>query len=307
MTTPSFSRPGAVDLSVLGQPAAAAGSGASSSGAYVVDVTEVTFNAEVIESSLQHVVVLVLWSPRSPGSVQVADMFTRLSDAYEGRFSLARADVDVLPQIAEAVGAQDVPFLVALLGGQPIAQIPPVTDEGEAKAILDQLIQAALTNGVTGRAQPRPAQQSPPEPVDVVDAADPRFAAADAALAADDLPGAVAAYRALVAANPADREAAERLAGVELMSRAHGVDPAAARREAAERPDDVSAQTLVADLDVLGGHVDDAFARLVDTVARTSGDERERVRAHLLSLFDVVGTDDPAVATARRRLAAALF
>jgi putative thioredoxin len=69
----------------------------------------------------------------------------------------------------------------------------------------------------------------------------------------------------------------------------------------------VAAQALAADLDVLGGHIDDALTRMVDTVARTSGDERDKARAHLLSLFEVVGSDDPAVATARRRLAAALF
>ena len=136
---------------------------------------------------------------------------------------------------------------------------------------------------------------------------DPRFADADAALARNDLDAAVAAYRALVTANPADREAAERLAGVELMSRTRGVDPGAARQAAADRPDDVAAQSLVADLDVVGGHIDDAMTRMVDTVARTAGDDREQARAHLLSLFEVVGNDDPAVATARRRLAAALF
>lgn len=307
MTTPSFSRPGAVDLSVLGQPAAASTPGADAPvGAYVVDVTEATFSDAVIEASIQHLVVLVLWSPRSPGSMQVSDLFARLSDAYEGRFSVARADVDVLPQIAEAVGAQGVPFLVALLGGRPVAQIPGTKDEAEAREILDQLTQAAVANGVTGRAEPRAAEPVSAAAEDDV-AADPRFAEADAALAADDLPGAVAAYRSLVAANPADRETAERLAGVELMARTQGVDPGAARQAAAERPDDVAAQAVAADLDVLGGHVDDAFARLVDTVARTSGEDRERARDHLLSLFEVVGPDDPAVATARRRLAAALF
>jgi putative thioredoxin len=314
LSTPSFSRPGAIDLSMLSQPQAAPSAGAAAgtgsaagatAGAYAVDVTEAGFATDVVEASMQHLVVLALWSTRSPASIQVTNLFTELSDEYQGRFALARADVDALPQVAQAIGAQGVPFLVALLRGQPVAQIPATNDPAEAREILDQLTQAALANGITGRAAPRSAPAAPAD--DDAPAEDPRFAAADAALARDDVDAAVAAYRALVAANPADKEAAERLAGVELMARTRGVDPATARQAAAERPDDVDAQALVADLDVLGGHIDDALTRMVDTVARTAGDERDRARAHLLSLFEVVGTDDPAVATARRRLAAALF
>ena len=313
MSTPSFSRPGAIDLSMLSQPQAAPGAATppgagaapgAAAGAYAVDVTEASFAADVVEASMQHLVVLALWSPRSPASIQVTNLFTQLSDEYQGRFALARADVDALPQVAQAIGAQGVPFLVALLRGQPAAQIPATNDAAEARDILDQLTQAALANGITGRAAPRSA---PAAPAEEGPAEDPRFADADAALARDDLDAAVAAYRALVSANPADKEAVERLAGVELMARTRGADPVAARQAAADRPDDVAAQALAADLDVLGGHIDDALTRMVDTVARTSGDERDKARAHLLSLFEVVGSDDPAVATARRRLAAALF
>jgi putative thioredoxin len=91
------------------------------------------------------------------------------------------------------------------------------------------------------------------------------------------------------------------------MQRTSDADAAGARAAAAERPDDVAAQTLVADLDLLGGHVNDAFARLLDLVRRTSGDERDRARLHLLELFAVVGNDDPRVLAGRRDLASALF
>ena len=273
-----------------------------------MDVTEAGFATEVVEASMQYLVLLALWSPRSPASMQVTELFARLSDEYQGRFALARADVDALPQVAQAIGAQGVPFLVALLRGQPVAQVPATNDEAEARQILDQLTQAALANGITGRAAPRPAAAGAPAPdAEEGVADDPRFADADAALARNDLDAAVAAYRALVTANPADREAAERLAREELLARTRGVDPGAARQAAADRPDDVAAQSLVADLDVVGGHIDDAMTRMVDTVARTAGDDREQARAHQLTLFEVVGNDDPAVATARRRLAAALF
>jgi putative thioredoxin len=307
MSMPQFSRPGAFDLSALASPKPAPGGGGGrgggAGGAYTVEITSPDAIAEVAEASMQHVVVLSLWSPRSPQSVQVNDALRALADAYEGRFMLAAVDVDTVPQVAQAVGAQGVPFVVALLRGQPVAQVPPSADEAALRQVLDQLVQAAVTNGITGRMAPRAG--SAPE-VDE-DADDPRFAEADAAYAAGDLDAAVAAYQRLVQANPADAEARERLAGVSLMRRTQHADLAAARAAAAERPDDVDAQLLAADLDVVGGHVDDAFGRLIDTVRRTRDEDRDRVRTHLLELFEVVGADDPRVATARRNLAMALF
>jgi putative thioredoxin len=92
-----------------------------------------------------------------------------------------------------------------------------------------------------------------------------------------------------------------------VLHRTQGVDLAAARAAAAADQDDVDAQTLVADLDMLGGHVEDAFARLVDLVRRTSEAERDRARTHLLGLFAAVGNDDPRVLKGRQQLASALF
>jgi putative thioredoxin len=136
---------------------------------------------------------------------------------------------------------------------------------------------------------------------------DPRYAPAQDALAAGDVDAAVAEYQKLVDANPADAEAAGGLAIAKVMQRTQGVDLNAARAAAAEAPDDVDAQTMVADLDMLGGHVEDAFTRLVNLVARTSDKDREKARDHLLGLFAAVGNDDPRVLAGRRNLASALF
>src|SRR5918993_1483939 len=139
------------------------------------------------------------------------------------------------------------------------------------------------------------------------EAVDPRYAPAEDALAAGDIDAAVAEYQKLLDANPADVEAADGLAIAKVMQRTQGVDLNAARAAAAGAPDDVDAQTLVADLDMLGGHVEDAFTRLVNLVARTSDKEREKARDHLLGLFAAVGNDDPRVLAGRRNLASALF
>ena len=297
----TFSRPGAVDLSALSHPA---GASSRAAGAYVVDITEQNFQADALEASMQHVVVLSLWSPRSPQSQTFNELLAQVVTSYEGRLTLAQVDVDTNPAIAQALGAQGVPLVVGLVKGQPVPLFQGTADEADVRQYFDQLLTVAEQNGLTGRAG-APGDATPEEADEPAD--DPRFAAADAALANDDMEGAVAEYEKLLNQYPGDTEIAERLAGVQLMGRTRDADLAAARAAAADAPDDVDAQLLVADLDVNGGHVEDAFDRLIELVKRLDGDDRERVRERLLELFTVVGAADPRVATARRALATALF
>ncbi|GAA3546110.1 co-chaperone YbbN [Aeromicrobium flavum] len=302
----SFSQPGAFDLSSLAQPRPAGGAAPTADGAvYVIDATEADFQ-QVVESSMRHLVVLSLWSPRSQPSVQFNEQLARATSAYGGALQLARVDVDANPGIAQALQAQSVPLVVGLVQGQPVPLFQGAVDDTEVKRFFDELVRLAQQNGLTGRAQPSgsagPAAEEPQEPED-----DPRFAVADEAYGRGDFDAAVTEYEKLLAQAPGDAEVIERLAATKLYARVAGADLQSARQAAADAPDDVDAQLLVADLDVTGGHVEDAFLRLIDLVKRTAGDERERVRTHLVDLFTVVGLSDPRVALARRSLAAALF
>jgi putative thioredoxin len=199
-----------------------------------------------------------------------------------------------------------VPLLLVILDGRPAAQpIPGVLTLDEMRTLFNQLAQGLTAQGITGRHQPLPAPT--PEGEDVEEQIDPRYAPAQQALEAGDIDGAVAEYQRLVDANPADVEAAAGLAMARVLQRTPGVDPGTARAAADAAPDDVDAQILVADLDLLEGHVDDAFTRLVELVRRTSGDERNRAREHLIGLFAAVGNDDPRVLKGRQALASALF
>jgi putative thioredoxin len=212
-----------------------------------------------------------------------------------------------MPSIAQAMQIPSVPLVVAVIDGRPMPLLQDAVPIDELRQALTQVVQQLTTQGITGRHQPRGVQPETAGTDDAEPVVDPRYAAAQAALQADDADGAVAEYQKLVDANPADGEAAAGLAMAKLLKRTRGVDLQTARDAAAASPDDVDAQTLVADLDLLGGHVDDSFRRLVELVRRTSGKERDAAREHLLALFGAVGNDDPRVLKGRQALASALF
>ena len=312
MTQQPFSRPGAIDLSGLGKPAPQAGAparttpapgGAASS--YSVQVDEQSFQG-LLEQSMTAPVLLVFYSrTRMPESGQLADDLATVVGEHEGRFLLGLVDIDAAPQIAQAMQIPSIPLVVAVVDGRPMPLLQDPLPIEELRTALTQVGQQLTAQGITGRHQPRsggaPAAEGEEEVVD------PRYAPAQDALAAGDIDAAVAEYQKLVDANPADVEAAGGLAIAKVMQRTQGVDLAQARAAAAESPDDVDAQTMVADLDMLGGHVEDAFTRLVNLVARTADPERSQARDHLLGLFAAVGNDDPRVLAGRRNLASALF
>jgi putative thioredoxin len=324
MTQQPFSRPGAIDLSALkrsaGQPPAAgagpsgtaggagAGSGSSAggNGSYAVEISEQNFQA-IIESSMTAPVLLVFYSrSRMPESGQLADDVATLAEEFEGRFLAGLVDIDAAPQIAQAMQIPSIPLVVVVLDGRPMPLLQDVVPIDELRTALTQVMQQLTAQGVTGRHQPRAAAATTEEGAEEPPV-DPRYAAAQDALGEGDIDTAVTEYQKLVDANPADAEAAAGLAMAKVLQRTRGVDLNQAREAAAANPDDVDAQTLVADLDMLGGHVDDAFNRLIELVRRSSGAERDRAREHLLGLFGAVGNDDPRVLRGRQNLASALF
>lgn len=312
MSQPTGPRPrldvrGAVDLSTLNRPATPApGSpgGLPSPGAYVVDVDQATF-PDLVQSSTQHPVVVVLWSPRSEASATVAADLAVLADEDAGRWLLARIDAEANPQIAQAFQAQSVPTVVAVLAGQPLPLFQGAYPKDQVRAVLDQVLAAAEANGITGRAAPN-ATDAPDEPAPEPELP-PLHQAAYDAIERDDLAAATAAYEQALKENPRDALARAGLAQVGLLDRTRDHDLQTAREAAAANPADVDAQLAVADLDILGGKVEDAFGRLVDVLRTTFGPDRERVRVRLVDLFEVIGGEDPRVIAARRAMASALY
>lgn len=299
----NFSRPGAVDLSGLAaaQPSDdTAHRGAS----YVVEVDEANFESTA-QQSMRYPVVLLLTSARDSGSAGVRRDLTEIVNAAQGRVALGVVDVDSQPRIAQALGVAAVPTVLALLAGQVAPLFQGTRERADIQALIDQIIQVAVANGLTGRANPQ--QGAPADGGNGAEPAlDPRFAAADEALQAGDFDRAVAEFDKLLKANPRDSEAQAGRAQASLLLRTSQIDQQAIAKAAAA-PDDIDAQFAAADLELITGNAQAGFDRLVDLVRRTSGPERDRVRVRLLELFDTMDPADPAVKKARRELSMALF
>ena len=303
---------GAVDLSSLKRPAQPAGpaSGAASTTAdgagLVIEGTDASIR-DVIAASDRHPVVMVLWSPRLQESADFVTTLGSVARRYAGRFQLVTVDVDANPTILQAFQVQAVPVSFAFVQSQPVPLFEGVQPEAQVTAVIDQVLQLAAQHGVTGTvtvgddapAAADEAQEEQPLP--------PLHQQAFDAIESGDLDGAAAAYLEALTQSPADTDAKLGLAQVGLMQRTAGVDLTAARAAAAADPTDVDAQIVVADLDLLGGHVEDAFVRLIDTVRVTADADRNKAREHLVELFEVVGTSDERVIKARKSLMSALF
>lgn len=301
MNPSDFSLSGAVDLSARKAAADRQATTQQGNGSpNVIEVTEDTFNTEVVERSRTVPVVLDLWADWCQPCKQLSPVLEKLAAQDGGAWVLAKIDADANPRLASALRVQSLPTVMAVVGGQAVNGFQGALPEAQVREWIDQLM-AAVT-GQAGQGQPGDEQGGPEQ-----QQVDPEHNEAAEAIERGDFDAAAAAYQRLQERSPGDPNAAAGLTLVKLLKRSSGVDDAAARREAASNPEDVDAQCRVADLDIIGGRVDEAFDRLVGTIRRVRGEDRDRARTRLLELFELLPDNDPRVTQARAALANALF
>lgn len=306
MSNPGPTLRGAVDLSGLVRRAAADTPGAASSrpaggsSRLVVEAGDATFS-QVLDLSARVPVIVELYAPGLEPALGA------IIESYGGRLVLATVDAQANPGVADAFQVREVPAVAAVIAGRPLPLFVGLPAEDQVRAVLDQVLQAAAQNGVTGSidVDAAAAEDEASEPEE--EPLPPLHQQAFDAISAGDYAAAVAAYRSAITQNPRDSLAVAGLAQASLLQRLDGAVAADLRRAAADAPGSVAAQLAVADLDVSGGHLDDAFGRLLDLFPSLDPAGREAVRARLLEYFEIAGSDDPRVSAARRRLTLLLY
>jgi putative thioredoxin len=348
-----FSLYGAVDLGARQAAAQAAqrrqeaaqSAGPDGSGTGpVMDVTEETFTADVVERSRTTPVIIDLWADWCGPCKQLSPVLEKLAVEADGQWILAKVDVDANPQLSAALQVQSIPMVVAVIGGQLVDGFLGALPEAQVRQWIGQVLDVAekmglpVADGPAGASSAETGAETGEDAAGPAARADqpgvraargprpgagagrvpaggygdtgqipPAYAEARAAMERGDLDAAANAFEEQLKASPGDPVATTGLAQVNLIRRVSSYDQAQARRDAAQKPADVAAQTKVADIDLASGRVEEAFDRLLGVVRRTSGEERDQARAHLVSLFEILPPRDPRVTKARSTLSALLF
>ena len=297
--------------------------GAGSANGAVIDVTEETFGTEVLERSLSVPVIIDLWAEWCAPCKQLSPVLENLAAEAGGRWVLAKIDTEANQQLSAALRVESIPMVLVAIGGQIVPGFLGAMPEAQVRQWIEQVMAEAQRlgfgtgpggqpgTGHPGTGQEEAAQREAgtdrPQPGADHPPGDPGFAEAQQAMERGDLDGAEAAFEKMQANSPGNPMATLGLSQVRLVKRVNSYDQAKARKAAAEHPGDVEAQTRVADIDIAIGRIEEALDRLIGTIRRTTGDDRDRARRHLLSLFEVLPPRDPRVAKARSTLSGLLF
>jgi putative thioredoxin len=257
-----------------------------------IEVSVENLSSDILPLSLIRPVIVLMWSPRSGESVEMVKLLGKLESDYKEAFALARVDIEAHPQVAQAFQTKSIPYAVAIIAEQMVPLFEQPYPEAQVRMVLDKVLTLASEQGV-GEA---PVEQMEPEEMEAMDA-----------LEAGNLVAAEAAYKKWLARKPAENLAKLGLAQTQLLIRTDGLDLNAVIDQSTQNPSDIGLQLKAADVEIVNGGVEAAFTRLLHAVRATTGDDRAKVKDHLLNLFALIDQNDPRLVAARKELASALF
>jgi putative thioredoxin len=257
-----------------------------------IEVSVENLSSDILPLSLVRPVIVLMWSPRSTESVEMVKVLGKLEIDYKGTFALARVDIEAHPQVAQAFQTKAVPYAVAIIAEQMVPLFEQSYPEAQVRMVMDKVLTLASEQGI-GQA---PVEQMEAEEIEAMDA-----------LEAGNYVAAEAAYKKWLSRKPSENLAKLGLAQTQLLMRTEGLELSEVIDQSALNPSDITLQLKAADVEIVNGGVEAAFARLIHAVRATSGDERTKVKDHLLNLFALVDQSDPRLVAARKELAGALF
>jgi putative thioredoxin len=257
-----------------------------------IQVTVENLSNEILPLSLVRPVIVLMWSSRSPESMEMVKTIGKLEVDYKTAFALARVDIDSNPEVAQAFQTKSIPYAVAIIAEQMVPLFEQSYPEAQVKMVIDKVLTLASEQGI-GEAT---VEQIEPEEVEAMDA-----------LESGDYSAAEAAYKKWLARKPADNLAKLGLAQTQLLIRTEGLDLKAIVVQSTASPTDIELQLKAADVEIVNGGVEASFSRLLSVIRETSGDDRTKAKNHLVNLFALVDPSDPRLAAARKELASALF
>jgi putative thioredoxin len=257
-----------------------------------IEVSVENLSSDILPLSLVRPVIVLMWSPRSAESFEMIKVLGKLEVDYKGAFALARVDIEAHPQVAQAFQTKAVPYAVAIIAEQMVPLFEQSYPEAQVRMVMDKVLTLASEQGI-GQA---PVEQMEAEEIEAMDA-----------LEAGNYVAAEAAYKKWLSRKPSENLAKLGLAQTQLLMRTEGLELSEVIDQSALNPSDIALQLKAADVEIVNGGVEAAFARLIHAVRATSGDERTKVKDHLLNLFALVDQSDPRLVAARKELASALF
>ena len=257
-----------------------------------IEVSVENLSSDILPLSLVRPVIVLMWSPRSAESIEMIKVLGKLEIDYKGAFALARVDIEAHPQVAQAFQTKAVPYAVAIIAEQMVPLFEQSYPEAQVRMVMDKVLTLASEQGI-GQA---PVEQMEAEEIEAMDA-----------LEAGNYVAAEAAYKKWLSRKPSENLAKLGLAQTQLLMRTEGLKLSEVIDQSALNPSDIALQLKAADVEIVNGGVEAAFARLIHAVRATSGDERTKVKDHLLNLFALVDQSDPRLVAARKELASALF
>ncbi len=257
-----------------------------------IEVTVENLSNEILPLSLVRPVIVLMWTSRSPESVEMIKTLGKLEVDYKAAFSLARVDIDANPEVAQAFQTKSVPYAVAIIAEQMVPLFEQAYPEAQIKMVIDKVLTLSSKQGVGET----PVEHIEPEETDAMNA-----------LESGDYVAAEAAYKKWLARKPSENLAKLGLAQTQLLIRTEGLDLNTIIAQSTAAPTDIDLQLKAADVEIVNGGVEAAFTRLLHAVKATQGEDRTKIKNHLLNLFALVDPSDPRLAAARKELASALF